>query len=565
MAVFSVNRIQDESRLVSKSTMPPVDISANSQDTLQTPRIGQGLPVTTTTTLPGLQINLEDPEKPQNSEPSTRSTSILSSDKSLNEAETAGFFCCGRTRYIVMLVSILCLSSVIANSLALNFTVICMKCTDSSNGTEIKRDMFTDFEKSWLYSAIAMGTILGTFPITYLTSTLGVRKTFTMYGGVSAIATLLTPLAAEAGFFAVFLARFMQGFAVATSWPAMGSIIADWATWKRSGTYVAYLSCHLQFGPMLSMFLGGMFCHSEVGWAALYYLLGGLTIVTFSLFYGFYRDSPTIHKNVSSKELKTITKNKTTYAPQRNGSVKIPYKAIFTDWTVIGILMTCFSSNLGYLIFNQYGPVYLNKVLGFEVKKTGMATALPYIIGTFVKILAGPCSDSVPYLGNRGRVILFATVSQFLMGACFVALAFCPAGMPELAQVFFTSAMVFSALNCVGVSKCTQLISGRYVHFLMALNSFTNSTIVLILPFVIEFLAPDNTRAQWTRVLVGITVIVVSFTLVFDFNAKGEPRPWAIESSVTSDPIKVPTISNACLVELDANHLTKSEKDAELQ
>lgn len=121
--------------------------------------------------------------------------------------------------------------------------------------------------------------------------------------------------------------------------------------------------------------------------------------------------------------------------------------------------MTCFSSNLGYLIFNQYGPVYLNKVLGFEVRKTGFATAVPYIIGTVVKILAGPCSDSVPYLGNRGRVILFASVSQFAMSACFIALAFCPAGKPMLAQVFFTSAMVFSALNCVGVSKCTQLVS----------------------------------------------------------------------------------------------------------
>lgn len=99
----------------------------------------------------------------------------------------------------------------------------------------------------------------------------------------------------------------------------------------------------------------------------------------------------------------------------------------------------------------------------------------------------------------------------------------------------------------------------------MALNSFTNSSIVLILPFAIELLAPQNTRAQWTTILIGITVIVVVFTLVFDYNAKGEPRPWAIESSSATlvvDPTKEPTISNACLVELDANQLTSDGKSA---
>lgn len=156
--------------------------------------------------------------------------------------------------------------------------------------------MFSDFQKSALFSAIAIGTIVGTLPITYFTSTYGVRLTFTCYGAISAVATLLTPLAAQAGFYTVFLARFFQGFAVATSWPAMGSIAAEWATWRRSGTFVAYLSCHLQFGPMLSMFLGGIFCKSSLGWEALYYLLGVLTIITFILFFSFYRDSPSIHK-----------------------------------------------------------------------------------------------------------------------------------------------------------------------------------------------------------------------------------------------------------------------------
>jgi hypothetical protein len=120
---------------------------------------------------------------------------------------------------------------------------------------------------------------------------------------------------------------------------------------------------------------------------------------------------------------------------------------------------SCFSSNLGYNTFVQYGPLYLNKVLDFNVQKTGLVAALPAIICIFVKFFAGPCSDSMPCIPPRWRIILFASLSQCCMACCFIALAFLPPGMPLVAQIFFTGAIVFSGLNCVGVIKSCQLVS----------------------------------------------------------------------------------------------------------
>lgn len=41
---------------------------------------------------------------------------------------------------------------------------------------------------------------------------------------------------------------------------------------------------------------------------------------------------------------------------------KVPYSAIFKDTAVLGIIACNFGGNLGFQIFMQYGPIYLNKV-----------------------------------------------------------------------------------------------------------------------------------------------------------------------------------------------------------
>lgn len=63
---------------------------------------------------------------------------------------------------------------------------------------------------------------------------------------------------------------------------------------------------------------------------------------------------------MSTSELSKIQKGKD--FELENIKMKVPYRAIARDPSVWGIFATNIGGNLGFQIFMQYGPIYLNKV-----------------------------------------------------------------------------------------------------------------------------------------------------------------------------------------------------------
>ncbi|CAD5211009.1 unnamed protein product [Bursaphelenchus xylophilus] len=432
---------------------------------------------------------------------------------------------------------------IIANATALNFTVICMKKEEShgllssetiinglnSSVNSHEKAMFTAKENSWLFSSIAMGSLLGTLPIAKLNLKYGARKIFTTYGAISAISTLILPFVAHYGFYPVLASRFLVGISFAITLPATGIVVADWATLKRSGTYVALLSMHLQLGTVIAMPLSGFLCESPLGWPMVYFVLGGITVISFVVFYTFYRDSPEMHRNVSLRELAKIQRGKVKCSKEQCQTEKIPYGKIFKDPAVIGTQICALGSRVGFQIFALYGPLYLNKVLHLNVHHTGALAALPSLLALIVKFFVGPLSDKMTCISHKSRVQLFATLSQFGMAACFIGLAFLQSGNTILAQALFTGVTVFNGINAVGATKSSQLIAGRFASVLMSFQSYINSAVVLLVPHIIGFVAPYGHAQGWKWILLSVGGLVIVCVLIFDATAKAETRSWARE------------------------------------
>uniref|UniRef100_A0A1I8AB15 MFS domain-containing protein n=1 Tax=Steinernema glaseri TaxID=37863 RepID=A0A1I8AB15_9BILA len=242
--------------------------------------------------------------------------------------------------------------------------------------------------------------------------------------------------------------------------------------------FIALMSCHLQFGPMFTMPVSGALCVSALGWPAIYYLHGAVTIAATILFYIIYRDSPRMHK---------------------------------------------------YLARNYAGFIVL--VLKYEVEQTGFATAVPYVAATLVKVVAGPFSDHATCISEKSRMIIFTIISQGCMALCFVFLAVIPVEMSFVGWLAYTAAIVFSGLNCVGVVKCAQMVSRHHIHFVMAVSAFICSVVILLIPAFVRIFAPHNAADEWARMFWFIAGLVIVTNAFFVCVADSKPAEWTKSTS----------------------------------
>uniref|UniRef100_A0A1I8A3U4 MFS domain-containing protein n=1 Tax=Steinernema glaseri TaxID=37863 RepID=A0A1I8A3U4_9BILA len=358
---------------------------------------------------------------------------------------------------------------------------------------------YSSVEVSWLFSAIAIGSIVGTFFAVKFTHSHGLRKVFTTFGFITATATVLTPLAADSGYAWLIVTRLCQGFSFAITFPVMGVITSHWSPLTQSGTFLTVLNCCFQTGPLFTMPISGFFCTSSFGWTAVYYAHALCTYLAFVVFYCFYRDQPSQHGCVSEAELAAIREGKSEGHGEKQ---PIPFRAILSSLPIWGVWMSYFGCMVGVNLFIQFGPTYLNKVLNYDLQNTGLAGATPYIISAVLKVLAGPVSDYATCVSQKVRVVIFTLVSQGVPTACLLTLAFLPDGAHTAGFLCYLVAITAFGMTPLSSIKSGQLVASQHAHFVMAVSAFLNSLIVLLLPTMVTSLAPENTSgqpAEWTK------------------------------------------------------------------
>ncbi|EFO97853.1 hypothetical protein CRE_15892 [Caenorhabditis remanei] len=433
-----------------------------------------------------------------------------------------------QTRIFILILSLTCLTLTQINSQIFTFTVICMDDliveNRISNATEPHWIEGTT-EKSILFSATAVGALVGLIPSVPLLNRLGVRLTLSICGLCSTLGTFFTPIAVSWSFYLVVLCRVLQGLGISVILTVLGVIPTSWSPKSEYSTYLAILSCawqvssraHMphqlfqsfQFSNVIFMPISGILCDSSLGWRSIYYAFGVLTGFFYFVFYMFYTDIPGIHKNVSEKELGQISEGKPVHAVRE----AVPYKKICTDRCVLAAWVSFLGGNLGFITLLLYGPTYLREVLQFDVRSTGYINALPYALCAVYKFSAGKISDRVTFASDKAIYTfwLFSSIIGLGIGYCIMAWT----SDRIVAFVAFAFAIVTSGLIIMATVKCLAMRCQQHTHFAVSAISFLSYCVQFISPLGVGILCPDNTPEQWSRLFIIITVIMIVTNVPF--------------------------------------------------
>ncbi|CCD62291.1 Major facilitator superfamily (MFS) profile domain-containing protein [Caenorhabditis elegans] len=465
-----------------------------------------------------------------------------SDEMSENSRKTSKILCCNLTRYLILILTLTCLTLLQMNSLAFNFTVICM--SDVSDDYHITHPNETHwFEdsnmKSLVFSSMAVGGLLGLLIAMPLMHRVGVRLVLSICGVFSILGTILFPLAVEWNFFSVLVVRFLQGLGISMVFTVLGSVPTAWAPNNESGTFLAVLSCAFQWSNVICMPISGFLCESSWGWRSIYYLFGIVTIVFFLAFYFFYTDSPTDHRNVSNKELSLILQDKTVTHKE-----PVPYLAICKDPCVLVTWMSNIGGNLGFLTLVLYGPTYLREVLNFEVRGTGFASALPFLLSAAVKSIAGQLSDRCDFVSERVRFTICGIVARLGLAIGYIGMATTSSRL--VAQIAFTFSIAVSGLNIMGTVKCLQLRCKQHVHFAVSVIALMAYVIQFGAPILVGIICPDNTAEQWGWFFLIVGIIVFVTSAPFPWFTTAEPADYTLSREKQLEIAKHKELQECC-------------------
>uniref|UniRef100_A0A1I7UU62 MFS domain-containing protein n=1 Tax=Caenorhabditis tropicalis TaxID=1561998 RepID=A0A1I7UU62_9PELO len=267
--------------------------------------------------------------------------------------------------------------------------------------------------------------------------------------------------------------------------------------------------------------VAGALCTSSLGWPAVYYIHAVVTFGLFVLFYFFYRENPTRHAFVSTKELEKIQRDK------GDGKCEpVPIRAILTDPAIYAVWISAIGNFMGIQLTMQFSPTYLNKVMGFAVEQTGTFSAIPQIVTFFLKVIAGYAADKARCCTPQTSVKIYNNLALGGMSLSFLGLAVIPVSEPVLGLCMLIFSCSIIGFNCGAFFRSSAIYAAQHNHFIMGVNSFLNCLAALLAPVIVNIFVANDTWDEWWWVWMVHFIALFAFNIVFQILGKGVPAEW---------------------------------------
>ncbi|XP_011302333.1 putative inorganic phosphate cotransporter [Fopius arisanus] len=382
-----------------------------------------------------------------------------------------------------------------------------------------------------IHSMYFTGYLISMIPSGIVAEKISARWVMNIAVLLNAIASVLSPAAANLSFGVFAGMRFIQGLGGGASFPAMHVMIAKWAPPKERNVIGSIIYAGTALGTVISILLTGLIA-AELGWKAVFYIEGGLCLIWCTVWWIAIQDSPGEQKRfISTYEKAYILDALGTSGSEHHSSKKIPLGRIFTSMPFIAILVAHFCSNCGWYMLLTQLPTYMNEVLHFDLKTNAGLSSLPYfcmwiftlILSYLLTNLQGKGTISMTISRKIGT--LFASVPPMV---CLVLVSY---------MTNATGAVVVMtiAVTCIGGMYCGFLanhidIAPNFAGTLVALTNAVATIPGIVVPIVVGYLTsssdPDVKLFAWKMIFFATAIFYVIEIVVYWVFGTAVEQPW---------------------------------------
>ena len=367
-------------------------------------------------------------------------------------------------------------------------------------------------QKGFVMSSFFIGYMLGQIPSGWMANRLGGRWTLGAALLLWSFFTLITPIAAMAGFTALILSRIVMGMGEAATFPASYNLFSKWVPRQERSRAVAFTLSGIPIGTVIGLALSGALV-ARFGWESVFYVFGAVGIVLAFFWYTLIHDSPAKHPRVTEAERAHIAAGVDVATEVRT---PLPVAKLLRAPAFWALVVNHFCSNWILYVLLSWLPSYFRDVQHLNIAKAGFAAAAPWLSMFLMANISAWIADEMIRRGVSISTVRKIMQSTGLLGASAFMLLIGYASTPTVAILIMCGALGALGLTWAGYAPNHLEIAPRHADILMGVTN-TAGTLPGIIGVAVAGWMLDTTGSYASVFLLaaGITSVGALVWIVF--------------------------------------------------
>ncbi|XP_017774631.1 PREDICTED: putative inorganic phosphate cotransporter isoform X1 [Nicrophorus vespilloides] len=388
------------------------------------------------------------------------------------------------------------------------------------------------------------GIVLGSFFYGYVLTQLPGGRFAELFGGkkifgigvlVTAIFTLLSPIAARTNFSLFILVRVLEGMGEGVTFPAMHAMLARWIPPLERSKFAAYVYAGANFGTVVSLPLSGYLCALNNGWPLAFYIFGIFGLVWFVFWQIFIYDSPSVHPRICRQEQTFIIAS---IGPQDDDErSSIPWRKMATCLPLWAILVTQCGQSWAFYTQLTEMPTYMAQILHFDIEQNAALSAIPYLTSWVVGIFASILADwllSKGYLSLSTSYKLFNSISSIIPSLGLLGVAWLKCDRIGV-QLMLAIPGAFAGAVYAGNQMNHIALSPKFAGTMYGITNAAANMCGFLAPYVTSLIIQGQENlGQWSMVFYLAAGINMGTNLFYVAFASAREQPWSRSHRIQS-------------------------------